>query len=505
MSGAIASHSAYNGSGTQGLAVTNKMPDIGADGLPTSDVMSVFWNKNDTTKQLTYGSAIVEVPSSGSSILNFGGSRLFTVNNDIDCLGDMFLELSATLPTYNTVNGGGSNAVGKTNNIAANLILKPFALQSLIERVEFQVGTQVWQTIEKEDLRVVNSTELGADAFAESSIMSTPAITATTGAGSGTAWLVIPSLTKTLGPAFGKFSNHTEDGYPLVAAPQQPVRIKVQFVEAFPTVLTYTTADGTTFGDGASDSASTQGTYPVIIKESVPYTGNFVIDANNVAVATRPASGIIADNAQNFTAGSITSCKLYAKQQIMSNDERAQILAMPEGMPRRLKMTQNAYTTDLGQSDVKTIELDHFSLYASHLIITGDVGLGIKLVHAELKLNSSSYSSKLPGVLLDYATADTLGLFANKYIYQTGDVAAGGSPATPTLEVEEFGIGTYVFPLASTAYSGSSVPLNRFDSIRLELKFSARPLSSVNTFVNVTCVGETTALFKGGAASLAMY
>ena len=118
------------------------------------------------------------------------GSRLFTVNNDIDCLGDMFLELSATLPTYNTVNGGGSNAVGKTNNIAANLILKPFALQSLIERVEFQVGTQVWQTIEKEDLRVVNSTELGADAFAESSIMSTPAITATTGAGSGTAWLV---------------------------------------------------------------------------------------------------------------------------------------------------------------------------------------------------------------------------------------------------------------------------------------------------------------------------
>ena len=88
MSGAIASHSAYNGSGTQGLAVTNKMPDIGADGLPTSDVMSVFWNKNDTTKQLTYGSAIVEVPSSGSSVLNFGGSRLFTVNNDIDCLGD---------------------------------------------------------------------------------------------------------------------------------------------------------------------------------------------------------------------------------------------------------------------------------------------------------------------------------------------------------------------------------------------------------------------------------
>ena len=512
MSGAIASHSAYNGSGTQGLAVTNVMPAMDATGNPTSDVMSVFWNKNDTTKQLTYGSAMVEVPSSGSSTLNFGGSRLFTVNNDIDCLGDMFLEISATLPGY-VLNGGSAGQVGDHAGITSSILLKPFALQSLIERVEIQVGTQVWQTIEKEDLRVVNSTELGADAFAESSIMSTPSILETHGSNNNcgatvaengttvapaTTWLVIPSLTKTLGPAFGKFSNHTEDGYPLVAAPQQPVRIKVQFVETFPATLNYTTATPATALVQASGATVT--TTPVMIKESVPYTGSIAVAGANTTVnaADRPGEGVFAITG---SGGTINSCKLYAKQQIMCNDERAQILAMPEGMPRRLKMTQNAYTTDLGQSDVKTIELDHFSLYASHLIITGEVGLGIKLVHAELKLNSSSYSSKLPGVLLDYATADTLGLFTNKYIYQTGDVPG----AAPTLEVEEFGMGTYVFPLASTAYSGSSVPLNRFDSIRLELKFSARPLTSVNTFINVTCVGETTALFKGGAASLAMY
>ena len=45
MSGAVAAHAAYNGSGTQGLAVTNKIHED--DG----DVMSVFWNKNDTTRQ----------------------------------------------------------------------------------------------------------------------------------------------------------------------------------------------------------------------------------------------------------------------------------------------------------------------------------------------------------------------------------------------------------------------------------------------------------------------
>ena len=61
MSGAVAAHAAYNGSGTQGLAVTNKIHDD--DG----DVMSVFWNKNDTTRQLLFGSAIVDGPSSGGT------------------------------------------------------------------------------------------------------------------------------------------------------------------------------------------------------------------------------------------------------------------------------------------------------------------------------------------------------------------------------------------------------------------------------------------------------
>ena len=42
MSGAVAAHASYNGSGTQGLAVTNK---IAAN---DSDVMSLFYNKNDT-------------------------------------------------------------------------------------------------------------------------------------------------------------------------------------------------------------------------------------------------------------------------------------------------------------------------------------------------------------------------------------------------------------------------------------------------------------------------
>ena len=62
MSGAVAAHAAYNGSGTQGLAVTNKV--TGEDG----DVQSVFWNANNTTRHLVYGSAFVEIPVASSIV-----------------------------------------------------------------------------------------------------------------------------------------------------------------------------------------------------------------------------------------------------------------------------------------------------------------------------------------------------------------------------------------------------------------------------------------------------
>ena len=463
MSGAVAAHAAYNGSGTQGLAVTNKIHDD--DG----DVMSVFWNKNDTTRQLLYGSSIIEIPSSGASTIGFGGSRLFTVNNDIDCLGDMYLEITGALPSYNAHTG--VTTLGPA--------VKPFALQTFINRIEIQVGTQIWQTIENQDLRVVNSSEMTSDCFTETSSLTTPSAAQT----STTAWVVIPSLTKTLGPRFGKFTNQTEDGYPMAAAPHQSVKIKVYFRDDFPTTLHIVGALPTTAAPGVK----------INTKEDVP------IQFSLVTSAPLSDGAKIADSA---VGSALTSCKLYAKQQIMCNEEREQMKAMPMGLPKRLKMTQNSYTSDLGSAVTKTIELDHFSLYASHLIISGNAGVSttgtaVKLSSVELKLNSSSFSGQLPGVLLDSCTSDSLGLYSNKYIY-------GGSSGTD-IAVEEFGIGTYIFPLAATAFGGSCVPLNRFDSIRLTLTFSSAPIAGSSTFVNVTCVGETTALFKGGAASLAMY
>jgi hypothetical protein len=438
MSGAVAAHAAYNGSGTQGLAVTNKIPPPHSD----EDVMSVFWNKNDTTRQLLFGSSVLEIPTSGGSQTSFGGSQIFTVNNDIDCLGDMYAEVTLSA-------GGGAagmSATGAINN---------FGLAYIIDRLEFQVGTQIWQTLERTDLLALCSTELTEGAFERFAQQANGFVTSSGShllvAGTGllyggakvvgggpklTAYVPLPMLTKTLGPQLEKFADQTEDGYPMAAAPHQSVKIK----------MTY---------------------------------------------------GKQADIIQNAAAGLVDvkiDVKLYAQHIIMCNEERQQMKAMPQGLPKRLKMSQNSSTVanDHAAGTIQTIDLDHFSLYASHLIISVDSSESMQdvgLVQAELKLNSSSFSGVLKGPLLEGPAIESMGLYNNQFFLN-------GTP-------NPVGIGYYVFPLAARAFGGSSVPLNRFDNIRLSLSFS-KVLSKEKNIV-VTCVGETTALFKGGAASLAMY
>ena len=534
MSGAVAAHAAYNGSGTQGLAVTNKI--TGNEG----DVMSVFWNKNDTTRQLLFGSTFVEIQSSGASSTDFiGSSRLFTVNNDIDCLGDVYLQIGIA---------------GTAPNTAPNAA---FWVLKLIDRIEIQVGTQIWQTIDKTDIRSILATELpegSFDNFFSNALKS------------GNIYFLLPSLFNTLSAPLTSYTNHTEDGYLMAAAPHQQVKIKVSF--------------------NSKETAS---------------TGNSEI--------------------------TISDCKIFGKHQIMCNEEREQVKSMVMGMPKRIKMTQNVVVSGI-TSQAVTVDLDQFSLYGSHLVITGNVftsseltlpivsiptstnnngsstlsvhyvftiasptstdikllrdsyvevsgaqttgagpftatgnstnyasgptlfrvvsstastvgtsmtfklaplnsgislggttvvsggdqtGATFKLIEhhylqsAELKLNSSSFSGLLPGVLLESCTADTMGLYSNCNLTEMDKTVIAETPIM--VHGSDFGnvvgdMGTYVFPLASTAYSGSAVPLNRFDSIRLALTFSGKPTDG---YVGVTCAGQTTALYKGGAASLAMY
>jgi hypothetical protein len=492
MSGAVAAHASYNGSGTQGLAVTNK---ISAN---DSDVMSLFWNKNDTTKQLLYGSSIMEIPTSGvSGTTSWGGNQIFTVNNDIDALGDLYIQL------------------GIKCNTSLGAQFKNFGLASIIERVEFQVGTQIWQTLEHDDILACNCTELGEGAFkkfgqasngflnpngvmldsdngyaaarytplnlnvdgnsvthpredSNGDYFSIPYISQShaarhyTDSGlteSSKIWpgtmmvhdtmrpeasmfLRLPLLTKTMAPELQGFTDNCENGYLMAAAPHQSVKIKIYFTD----------------------------------------------DLTKVFV---PGAGVPIPSSTDI---SIQPGKLFGRCMIMCNEEREQMKSQPAGIPKRLKMTQNVNKSQTQGLDANySLDLDHFSLYSSHLVIvvTGDAGCGLDT--AELKLNSSSFSGTIDGQLLDGITASSMGLVSNALDNPVDNNVRDSDMSNKAL---------YVFPLASRAYGGSSVPLNRFDNIRLVLNFSK---DAIVRTVNVTCVGETTSLFKGGAASLAMY
>ena len=435
MSGAVAAHAAYNGSGTQGLAVTNKISDPNG-----ADVMSVFWNKNDTTRQLLHGSTLLEVPASGGSgnVSNWESTHIFDINNDIDCLGDLYLELNID-PTAST----------------GDIYYKPQVIATYVNRIEFQVGTQIWQTLENRDIMGLAATEYSEGVYKSFSsqtsgllrddghVVETP-LQQPTGMGHADAFkttndmtsrrAIIPlkMLTKTLAPELQNYSEKAEGGYLMAAAPNQQVKIKV-YIGPKPT---------------ASGEHSTNNT----------------LSTANI------------------------NLRLFAKNIVMCNEEREQMKNMSAGIPKRIKTTQNANAnvSSVGQT-VQVIDLDHFSLYASHLLITFPKAAYTSITGMELLLNSSSFSGELPTSLLEIMSS-SMNLYNNNFIVEGKDIDL---------------FDTVVFPLASRAYSGSSVPLNRFDNIRLKIRHT-NVTANLGTF-NITCMGETTALFKGGAASLAMY
>ena len=548
MSGGVAAHAAFNGSGTQGLAVTNKVD------AEEGDVMSVFWNSNDTTRQLLHGSSFTEVHASAGSGTNTfaqSNSHVFDINNDIDCLGDLVLGVTVNHngqihPTQAFSHGPaekithalvGDAAVSGEFSITPSLhsphSVNPHDLVSIISRVELMVGTQIWQTLESADILALLSTECSSGVYEEYTFQTSGGVQggkhinngpntsggffpteaagradvmpggttdnmfkAGTGSGltgsvghsesvSHTAYIPLKSFTKTLGPVLANFSTQTEDGYLMAAAPHQQVKVRV-----FTAPLS-----------GAGTSRTPLNKFS--------HSGD---DAMTVNLA------------------------LYAKNIIMCNEEREHMRAMPMGLPKRIKMTQNATKTAGSTAGTTTLhtpgtgftdslehsggtnfaldmDLDHFSLFASHLLIsiesptpqnTDPVASGVhpgggftdanlaKLngLTAELLLNSTSFSGKLPLGLLKM-NSSSMGLHSNEYLVN------GKSKGAYV---------TFVFPLAAIAYGGSSVPLNRFDNIRLRLSGDANGSGvSESTTISVTCCGETTALYKNGAASLAMY
>ena len=135
------------------------------------------------------------------------------------------------------------------------------------------------------------------------------------------------------------------------------------------------------------------------------------------------------------------------------------------------------------------MDLDSFNLYASHIIVSGWLTSDAHITDMNLQLNEYSYQKVIEPSVIDYATKSFLGLNYNRYTFNGVD--------------KEDGTGSLVIPLASTAYSGSSVPLDRYDNIKLRINFNK--LAGPKSYINVTCVGTTTVSYNNSTANIDLY
>lgn len=338
-----------------------------------------------------------------------------------------------------------SNDVDALGDMYARIVLKIKAssatgLQSLtlarvIDRLEVQVGNSTWQTMENADILAMAATQLDSGAY--DVYFSQAGGGQKVDAGKDKTLTLLPTnpvgTTAAYYVCWLPLPTFTQGGpsrsHLIAGAPHQSVRVKLSYVSA--TALTAQT---------------------------------------------------------NISEASLDSVQLWNRQHIMTNFEREQI--RNNTIAKTIHLTQHAQHTANTSDTSMTVELDSFSLLASHLIISAETSSETAgtnsqpvLQSAELLLNTSTHSGPLDGSFMISSTGQSMGLKTN--LLDQPDGAPGVR--------REY----YVFPLASRPYGPDGCPLNRFDTIRLRLTWENFPGQ-----VHVTCVGTTTAVYKNQAASV---
>ena len=382
-----------------------------------------------------------------------------------------------------------------------------FPLSRIIKRIEFKVGTQIWQLLEHDDILAINATELSESAYRRSGLQSYGFLR-----GDGTrestkndnwipgksyqAVIHLPLLTKTVGGQLENFTQNTEDGFLSFLAKEQEVKIRI-FYSNFEDIWDV---------------------------NNVHATKGFTAPIYNLENKQRGVGQYITNAPYSWNPNAILTSKLFGKHFIMTKNEKEYFnniskkrttgglgglgakLTANGIIPKRVKTSQSInkiFPSELYPDNKIIIDLDNFSLYCSHLIITSNFpSFSDKtkipvLKNAELFLNSKSFSGVMDASILKGITNKSLGLYSNEFTIDNLNIAPGNE--------------YYVFPLASKAFSGSSILLDRFDNIRLELTYNAPGLTqsginiSKKASINVTCRGEILVTYKDGISTVKLY
>ena len=357
------------------------------------------------------------------------------------------------------------------------IFLRNLSLLRLFSRIEYHVGNQVWQTLTFDDIKAMLDTEFGAGEYAN--LLKNCSILNKNGSTKLTTW--IPGFTKTLNPKLETFSNISENGaFPSGLLKDQKLSIKIY----------YNKLENVIGGDLESRDMNNIVFDNFMNNTLIPCDRdqNYFIDsflADNYGFQ-------LGDKYQNvngrfklkFTT-EIQRLRLYCKQ--FELDE-VEIDDFNKGVKQVPKITQSLYF-DADNAGNLLLDLDNFNIYASHIIVSGWLTSDVYIKDMNLELNGYSYNKTMEPSVIDYATKSCLGLNYNRYTFNGVD--------------KEDGIGSLVIPLASTAYSGSSVPLDRYSSIRLRINFNA--IAGPRSYINVTCVGTTTVSYNNSTANIDLF
>lgn len=377
-----------------------------------------------------------------------------------------------------------------TNPHWAKSDLKPIgktSLANIIKKVYLQVGTQIWQTLESSDIAAINATELSESAYNRLQkqclgLVRSDGQRETFG---DSRWvpgkkyqavIPIPLFFSNQNPKLQNYTSHDQNCYLKCLAKEQEVKIIVEYAKV--TDIFNTT-----------DVYAYQGYQaPIYTLTSSDEIGNYI---SNVPVLWNPKIKL--------------TCNLYGQYISMADEEKIFLKNKPERIYKKIKTSQNISFTQfpeiLYRNTYVDVKIDAFTIYSSHLIISFDFP-GItnpnkipKLSEAELILNGTTHSGKVPASRL-LSSAKTLGLYSNEFI----------------LDKENVGETYYVFPLASKAFGGSSIPLDRFDDVIIRFFFDVNGgikddglVLPEKSKVTITCRGETNMFYNKGISAITLF
>ncbi len=357
------------------------------------------------------------------------------------------------------------------------IFLKNLSILRLFSRIEYHVGSQLWQTLTFDDIKVMLDTEFGAGEYAN--LLKNCSILNKDGSTKLTTW--IPGFTKTLSSKLETFHNISENGsFPTGLLKDQKLSIKIYY-NKLDNVL----------GNELNSSDMNIAVFDRFMNNTLipcDRDDNYFIDsfmADNYGFQLGDTYKNVAGRFKLNYSTTIQKLRLYNKRFELDDTE---INAFNRGITQMPKITQGLYF-DADNTANLLLDLDSFNLYASHIIVSGWLTSGVHIKDLNLKLNGYPYHKTLEPSVIDYATKSVLGLNYNRYTFNGVD--------------KEDGICSLVIPLASSAYSGSCVPLDRYSSIQLEINFNK--IASSRSYINVTCLGTTAVSYNNSTANIDIY